>query len=127
MSALTITCKLLRDASVGAAIYPIVIPQTAVLPSVVVTLIHEEQEFVTAGATQAFTARLSTACLASDAAGMDLLAETVKSTLKSIVQHDLADDTRVTFWKEGTDVSDWTDDRSTYRRILDWRMRWERP
>jgi hypothetical protein len=127
MSALSISCKLLSDANLGAAVYPIALPQIAGLPCVLVSVIHEDQDLVIGGAVGAFTARVSLACHAATPAGVDTLAEAIKASLENVLHHQLDDGSEVTFWKEGTDVPDYSDDRTVFRRIFDWRMRWERP
>lgn len=130
MSALSIAMRLLK-AELTVPVYPLVVPQTAALPCVVVTVVHEAQDFVLEGANPAFLARLSIACHAADAVGMDALGEQVKNALETVINRALGDASGLpadgaTCWKEGTDVTDFSDDRTVFRRIMDWRMRWWR-
>jgi hypothetical protein len=130
MSALSIVIQLLKT-ELPSPVYPLVVPQTAALPFVVVSVIHEAQDIVLEGANPAFVARLSIACHGADAAGMDAVGEQVKGILETVVNRTLIDTSGqptagATFWKEGSDISDFSEDRSVFRRIMDWRMRWWR-
>jgi hypothetical protein len=130
MSALTIIVRLLK-AELATPVHALAVPQTATLPCVVVNVIHEDQDFVLEGANPAFLARLSIACHGADAASMDALGEHVKTTLEAVINRTLVDSLGHAWagakcWKEGTDVSDFSDDRTVFRRIMDWRIRWWR-
>lgn len=133
MSATRILLGLLTDALADEAeAYPLVAPQNALLPFITVTQVHEGQQMLIDGATDMFQSRLSIACHARSAAGADGLAESVKAALDYVANREVVTGSpaapvgRVTVWKEGTDVSDYSDDRSVFRRTLDFRLRWER-
>lgn len=132
MSALRIALEILKD-GMSYPIYPVVAPQTMEQPFAVISLIHEAQDFVIEGANPAFTSRISVACHGPTPAAAEELAEEVKSILETILNHTLMDGSSppipwagATFWKEGTDIHDFSDDRTVFRRIMDWRLRWWR-
>ncbi len=129
MSALKI-CQDLLCAEIAVPVYPVVAPQTAELPFVVTTLVHEAQDFVIEGANHAFFARIQIAAHGDSPAKADELAEIVKEVLEITVNRTVSEAgipwAGATFWKEGTDLHDYSDDRSVFRRITDWRLRWWR-
>lgn len=133
MSATRYMIQLLDDAALGAGVYPLVAPQTATLPFLTLASIHEGQEFLLAGATSTFEGRMSIACHAASAAAVNALAEDVKLALQDVIHREITGGSpagslgTATIWKEGTDVSDYSDDRTVFRRTFDWRIRWERP
>lgn len=136
-SALDLLIRVLSDNSdvaaiVGTRIFGIVAPQTKAMPYIVCSLIYEDQDVTLEGHQDGYDSRVSVECVASSVTNAVELGETVKSAL-SIAHHPvLSDDIpaeelgRVTLFKEGTDVTDYTQDRSTFRRFVDFRMRWTR-
>lgn len=132
MSALRIAREILKD-EVSASVYVVVAPQTTPLPFVVLSLIHEAQDFVIEGANPAFTSRISVACHGATPAGAEVLAEEVKATFETVINRIMTDASSppvpwagVTMWKEGTDLTNYADDLTVFRRIIDWRLRWWR-
>jgi len=133
MSSTRALLQVLFDGDLDASVYPIVAPQNASLPFVIVACIWEAQDFALAGAADAFDARFSLACNARSAADADGLAEAIKRVLEGIRRREITTGAPaaslgvLTCWKEGTDTMDYSDDRTVFRRIMDWRVRWERP
>lgn len=132
MSALRIAREVLTSA-VTAPVYMVVAPQTADLPFIVLTLIHESQDIVLDGANPGFFSRITVACHGSTPAAAEVIAEEVKGILEATVNLMLTDGSSppvqwagATFFKEGTDLHDYSDDRTVFRRIMDWRLRWWR-
>ncbi|HEY4200047.1 MAG TPA: DUF3168 domain-containing protein [Devosiaceae bacterium] len=139
MSALTIGVRLLLAdagivAKVGSSVYPITAPQGAEGPYIVVGLVHEEQDFLLAGASGCFFSRVEIQCVASTGPEADAIGEAVKACMTTVLNATVMSggDNPVeigtaTAWKEGTDLLDFTDDRAVFRRLLDYRLHWTTP
>lgn len=143
MSATAIVVRLLLDDSaVTAGVHAIVIPQEATMPAITVNLVSEQQDHVIEGAQPVFDSRVSVACHAETVDGVIHLGEAVKKALEGTIlwevdppvsHHMPAGVPAPTTWygsaticKAGSDVTDWNEDRTVFRRILDWRVRWQR-
>lgn len=130
MSALAIVIRVLTDDdSVSAPAYPIVAPAGSTLPNIVVSMIHEDQDVVLAGQREGYEAGVSIACHDATAGAADRLGEAVKSALGSIIEQTINDSTSTAFavatiWKDGTDLTDYADDLSVFRRVIDFAVRW---
>src|SRR5690606_16975755 len=107
--------------------------QGSALPAVVVTCVYEDQDIVLAGPRRGYMARIEVSCVGASVAEADELAEAVKDALEIANAEIMSDDSpasveaRVNYIvKDGADVSDYSDDRTVFRRIADYRMRWTR-
>lgn len=128
MSATAIVIKLLlQDAAVaglvGQAVFAGEAPQEQVPPYLTVRGISEGADYVISGPSGAFDARVEVASHGRTFASSDGLGETVKDALMSVVNLVDALGT-ATIWKTPSDVSDFSRDRTLYRRIQDYRVRW---
>ncbi|HEV7344556.1 MAG TPA: DUF3168 domain-containing protein [Devosia sp.] len=136
MSAIKLAIHLLLDDAgitglVGTDVYPVAAPQEKGLPYIAVSLVWEEQETILAGHLDAYTSRVSFACVAASLSAADAIAEAIKDAMSGVVNTNVLDGqgqrmATVTAWKEGTDMTDYTEDRTVFRRLLDYRMRWVR-
>jgi hypothetical protein len=111
------------------AVYPVIAPQDALTPYITVRVIAEEAEYVLAGANGSFDSRIEVACHHRTFALVDALGEAVKGALVCNIERDVEDADgnalgTVTTWKAGTDISDVSDDRKVFRRLMDFRGRW---
>jgi hypothetical protein len=133
MSALAVVIHLLgADQTIGAEAYPVVIPERAALPCIVVNLIAEDQNVVLNGSQNSYASRVSVACHAGTATAANALGEAVKSCLGGVINAavDIGESPALeigaTILKAGTDLTDYSDDRTVFRRILDFNVRWWR-
>lgn len=131
--ALIVQC-LLNDSGVsdivGTDVFPVVAPQKHIVPHCVVSLIHEDGDVTLNGHGAGFFARVSVECKAPSVPQAVNMGEAVKAALTLINEPVFSSAVppveigTVTCWKEGTDITDYTPDRSIYRRVLDFRVRW---
>lgn len=111
-------------------VYPIAAPQGFTAPHCVVTLLHEDADVTLNGHRAGFLARVSVQCMARNAPAAINIGEAVKAALTLINDPVYSaavppvEVGTVTCWKEGTDITDYTADRSIFRRVLDFRVRW---
>jgi hypothetical protein len=139
MSALRIVLALLRSspdlvATTGGSIFPVIKPQGTSLPNVSVSLVSESEDQHLAGATGNYDARVSVACHAASMMAADSLAELVKSLLGNITNMIVADGESptgalgaTTIMKADTDFTDYADDFTVFRRVVDFDVRWWAP
>lgn len=135
MSALTIAIQtLLAGPGVvticGNRIFPVVIPQRSPNPAIVVHLIYQAEEELLAGASQWPEARISVECRGNDAPTADRLGEAVIDWLRDKLLY-LIEGCEVTFFKEGTDETDASENSDqgvpyVVRRIIDFRVRYRK-
>tara|TARA_R110000868_G_scaffold27661_22_gene104682 strand:+ start:1878 stop:2288 length:411 start_codon:yes stop_codon:yes gene_type:complete len=116
---------------VSANIYPLAAPQEAVRPYVATSLVFEDQDTVLQGHRDGFNSRVSFACVAASLQAADGIAEAIKAAMSKVVNVVVMDGdgeplATATAFKEGTDFSDFTDDRTVFRRVLDYNLRWAR-
>ena len=128
MSAIEIvTAILLADATitgkVGTAVTPLVARQGQALPYITLDLVSEDEDQHLVGATGSFEARVAVHFHGATYGEADALAEDGKAALGNVTNRAVAGAT-VSVWKDGADVSDFADDRSLYRRIIDFTARW---
>jgi hypothetical protein len=136
MSALTTAIALLvEDEAVAGLvadrIYPVVAMQGAPRPHLVVTLLSEEDAQMLDGAGGYPESRVSVECIADTATAADALGEAVKGALEDVTNQvvgeiDSSPSLAVvaTVYKAGADITDAADDRSVFRRVLDFMVRW---
>ena len=116
-------------AIVGNKIYPFYSPQEANLPLIVTHLITQPEEELLQGASQWPEARVSVECRASEGPQADRIAERVIEWLRDKHLYVVAG-FEATFRKEGTDLTDSSDDRNekgqpyVTRRIVDFYIRY---
>lgn len=130
MSALTIaitklaTTSAVTDLTGTVGVYPINFPQTAVMPCVVVNIVSGFDEKMLTGAAKFYRHRVSVDCLADTALGAMALGDAVMSALEDNVNATIGSFTGVSSQFADTDRTDFSDDRSVYRRTLDYFIRW---
>lgn len=129
MSALAIVINLLVAngdvaGATGGRIYPLVAPQGKPLPFVTVSVVAEEDSQMLEGAGRFYDALVSVAGHAASAADADELAEAIKTAIEDVT-NEVVDEKTATVLKAGADVMDHSDDRSIYRRTVDYRVRWQ--
>lgn len=135
MNAVTLVVRrLLADAGVAALVdtevFPVLAPQGFAAPHIVVSLVHEDADVVLEGHRNGFFSRVSVQCKAADVSAAIDIGEAVKSALAIVNEPVYSGATppveigTITCWKEGTDITDYGDDRSVFRRLLDYRVRW---
>lgn len=127
MSAVSIAVQALLAANgvkalVKDRINPNVAPQGTDLPDIVVTLISDHDDVLLAGAAQFPDARVSIACRGTSFKSADAVGDAVVAALRDL--RGTFAGKAATFFKEGTDVTDYSDDFSTHRRIIDYRIRY---
>lgn len=115
-------------------IYPIIAPQGAQFPHIVVELIYESDPAMLLGAAEFYLARVSVRCVArltpgqkSAAALANSMGEAVKLALKDNAAGDVIAGSVPDFWKEGTDITLPNDDRTAVLRVLDYYISWRNP
>ena len=138
MSALRIVTILLRtDAAlagiVGDRIYPVVAPQEAARPYIVASLIGEDDFHILTGSGGFWASRVEVQAIADSAAAVDALGETIKDVLGDVTARNVADGgsppdftALANVLKQGSDVTDYSDDRTVFRRIIDFSVHWRR-
>lgn len=118
---------LLADADVaglvGARVYPTMVPSTATLPCVVVRLVAETDAELLAGAGRWPESRVQVESLASTATGADVLGEAIVAALGDLTHRSVGARV-VTAWRAGSDFADHAADRSVFRRVTDYMLRW---
>lgn len=134
MSATAIAVRLLLanddlNTAVSSRVYPVVAPQSKALPYVVVSLVYESQDVVLEGQRDGYSSRVSVHCIAEKPEAADRLGELVKRALSSVIHQTVADGASqpmavATVLKDGTDLLDFNDDRTVFRRLLDYSIRW---
>lgn len=107
-----------------ARIYPIVFPQTASLPCLVANVVSGYDEHMLDGAGKYYRNRISIECLAASAEEVIALGDAVMSALQDNVNATIGAFTGVTTQFADLDRTDYSDDRTTYRRTLDFFIRW---
>lgn len=106
-------------------VYPIVIPETAGLPCLVTSMISERANSRLDDLAGQFEARVRIACHAASPAAVMELGEEVKSVMLSTIQAKLdGGNVLVNCFKATTDLTDFSDDRTVYRRLMDFTVQW---
>lgn len=129
MSAVAITVRALLAAPtvtaiVGQRVRPIEAEQGEEPPWILVHLISEPDDELLQGAGQFFDSRVSLECVHTRQDLVIQLGEAVKAALRDVHLATYGSWT-ASFFKEGTDLTDSSEDRvSSFRRIMDYRVRW---
>lgn len=129
MSAIAATVQaLLADSGIGsivaARVWPVIAPQVAELPNVIVYMVSEDDEMLLRGTAGFPEARVSVECRAATFTAANALGEAVKTALLPLHRAAFAG-VLVSFAKASTDLTDFADDTRTHRRILDFYARWQ--
>lgn len=111
----------------GNRIYPFYAPQNASYPNIIIGVVSQDEEDLLQGASQWPEARVSIECRSDADAASDRLAEAVISWLRD-KRHYSVGGCLVTFMKEGTDVTDASEQNTEgapyfTRRIVDFYVR----
>lgn len=107
-----------------ARIYPIVVPQTAEAPFIVVNIVTGRDDLLLAGAGQYYLGRVSVDCCAATASAAVALGNAVMAALQDVVKESIGAYTDVDIYFATTDMTDVADDRSMCRRLLHFYVRW---
>ena len=105
-------------------IYPISLPQTAAPPCVLVNIVSGQDEHMLTGAGKLYLHRVSVECLATTAAGVMALGDAVMAALEDNANATIGSFTGVSTQWADIDRTDLSDDRTVYRRTLDFFIRW---
>ncbi len=134
MSATAIAVRLLLadedlNLAVSGRVYPVTAPQAKTLPYVVASLVYEAQDRVLQGQRDGYSSRVSVHCVADKPEAADRLGELVKQALSCVIHQTVSDGASqpmavATVLKDGTDLLDFNDDRTVFRRLLDYSIRW---
>lgn len=134
MSALRLATEILKrngtiSGIVSNRIYPLVAPQGATLPYLVLDLVHEGDFHTLQGSGQWFDSRFSVSSYAGSAEGANSLAERCKPAMdwSGVIYEEGSPATRIgeaQVMKDGADIFDWSEDREVFRRVTDYSMIW---
>ena len=128
MSAVAATIQaLLDDATVtgvvSTRIYPLVLPQTAVPPAIVVTMAAEiDPGEHLAGIGAILNTRVNVQCLSTDPAQVMRLGESVRAALHG--RAGTFNSWSVQFRKAENDMTDHDENRTIFRRVIGFRVWW---
>lgn len=130
MSAIRIVERLLRDdASVTDNIELVAMTQPVQPPFIVISHVSEEQVALLASQVEHFKTRVSVEIMATYAIECDRQSEAVKRCLGEVVHQRVG--IGVNSWndvcilKAGGDTLDYNDDRSVFRRTIDFYVSWK--
>lgn len=129
MSALDIAItRLAQNAGVTAIttsrnIYPISAPQNATAPYLIVNVVSTRDERMLTGAGRYPRSRVSVECVASTPTGAMALGAAVMAALDNIVKANVGSFSSVDSLFADTDVTIAADDRSSFKRTLDFFIR----
>lgn len=133
MSAIQIVTKALAAAAgvtgitTAGGIYPIDLPQNAKAPPVVlVNLDSGEDTYLINGPGEYYRQRVEVVCLGSTSHDATRLGNAVLSVLKAMINATLPGYVDISIMQGETDVTDRSDDRTLYRRIIHFIVRWRR-
>lgn len=128
MSALAIAIARLKQVTgvtsvvTATKIYAMLAPQTVPAPYVLVNLISEPDEPMLDGAGRYYESRVSIEAIGTTGAEANSLGEAIKGI--DVVKASIAGCTDVDIWKADSDYSDYADDRTAFRRTMDFYIRW---
>ncbi|WP_275782432.1 hypothetical protein [Pararhizobium gei] len=123
MNALKILQTVLSNLDVP--VYPIVIPESAGLPCIVTSMISERANSRLDDLAGQYEALVRIGCHAASPAAVMDLGEEVKTVLLQTVQAKLDNgNVLVNCFKATTDITDFSDDRTVYRRLMDFTVQW---
>lgn len=105
-------------------IYPIVAPEKTAMPFITIELSSEADQQMLGGAGGYYSTRVTVSTLATTATQANEMGELVKKALGDVTKATIAGAKDVDIVKQGTDFSDYADDRSVYRRAMDFYVQW---
>lgn len=112
-------------ALVGQRVYPVLAPQNALFPNIVITLISDNDDQMLSGAAKLPESRVSVISRGTDATEMMDVADAVKLALRDIIHQSIGTiSTDVCIWKSGTDATTVFDDPPCYEQTTDYMVRW---
>lgn len=112
------------DITTAVGIYPITMPQAAVPPCLIVNVVSGQDEHMLTGAGKYYRHRVSVECLATTALGAEALGAAVMTALQDNANATIGSFTGVATQFADSDRTDFSDDRSVYRRTVDFFIRW---
>lgn len=123
--------KLLADADVTAVttkggIYPEVVPQNGRIPCVITRLVGGADGLHLSGQNDYFVHRVSVECVASTATAASELGDKAYEALKNTMHESVGGFSEATIVFADTDMFDYSDDRTSFRRVMHFRVRWRR-
>lgn len=130
MSALSIAITKLKATSAvttkttAARIYPVDLPQGASPPCLVVNIASGYDEHMLTGAGKYYRNRVTVECNAETPLEVVDLGDAVMAALQDNINATIGAFTGVTTQFADLDRTDYSDDRTTYRRTLDFFIRW---
>lgn len=113
------------DSPPTLAIYPVAVPKAYSRPCLVVSLTAELDGQMISGAAGYVESRVQVQCLADDPTAANDLGEVAKFALGNIVKQTVGGVSHVDIYNAETDFTDISEDRSVYRRVLDFYLRWK--
>ena len=112
------------DITTTAGIYPEEMPQGASPPCVVVNVVSGQDEHMLTGAGRYYRHRVTIDCIAADPLVAQQLGDAVMGALDNNVNATIGDFTGVSTYFADTDLTDSANDRSAFRRVVDFFIRW---
>ncbi|NBB47104.1 hypothetical protein GVN24_02320 [Rhizobium sp. CRIBSB] len=101
------------------------VPQTARLPCIVTSMISERQNSRLEDAAGQYEARVRVAVHHSSPAALMDLSEGIKELLIATIQTEVeGGGALVNIFKDTTDITDFSEDRTTFRRLMDFKVQW---
>jgi hypothetical protein len=131
MSAIIIVGKLLHAApNVTKTIEIGRMKQPMQVPFIVLYHTYESQDVLLVSAVERYETRVSVEIVTDDAIECDRQAEAVKACLSYVAHRDVSNGSDpgwedVSCFKAGGDVFDYDDERTVYRRVIDYRVQWK--
>ena len=127
-SAVSLTLKALLAQSgvtgtTSTRIRPFPLPQGETLPAIAVAMSAEDEEYLLSGAAQYPNATVQVHCIATTATSAIQLGEKVKDALRDLHFSD-SPPVSASFVKEALDFTDFSDDLTTFRRVMGFSVRW---
>jgi hypothetical protein len=131
LSALTIVNTTLLDAPgvtslVGTKVYPVVSPAQTAPPVIVVNRVSGDDDAMLSGAMRYYRNRMQVDCIAVTAKSAEQIGEAVLDALNGVVKATIAGCMDVDILFASTDQTDFADDRSIFRRLLQFNVRWRK-
>lgn len=127
-NAISITVQALLGGSgvtaiVGARVEPLTAPQAGTLPDIIVNQSTSQDEMLLEGQGQYPNARIRTECRARTRTAVIALGDAVIARLRNL-RGAFAGVEVTSFLQTETDMTDNAEDFSTYRRVIDWYVRY---
>lgn len=128
-SLMIVSALLNADTAVKAIVtnrnYPLELPERAAPPCNLLMLVGGRDDQLLSGAARYYEGRIRIESIAVDQTAAMNLGTAVRTALESIVKQTVAGATDVDVWFDNFDTADRADDRSTFRRIQDFGVRYK--